>query len=147
MNLTVQRRTDSYAEVRQWCRDNFLSHPTLERLDNLRKQFRQQLAEAGFASSAVPSRRAAGRDAEATFSVRVGAGSINNRWRRDGEVSGGAATAAWEADESPGPQDSDLNAGNIALVQSVLCAGLYPHVAAFVRPDPQRNVSLVMLRM
>ena len=51
---------------------------------------------------------------------------------------------AWEDGETPGAQDPDKNSGNIALVQSVLCAGLYPHVAAFMRPDPQREVSVRM---
>lgn len=48
---------------------------------------------------------------------------------------------AWGEDGASALQDPDKNSGNIALVQSVLCAGLYPHVAAFMRPDPQREVS------
>ncbi|CAB1110716.1 unnamed protein product [Ectocarpus sp. CCAP 1310/34] len=136
-----KRRTSSYNEVRRWCREKFLSQPTLERLDNLREQFRQQLAEVGFASSAVPSSRAAGRDAAAAAAGGRGNGSGSGRWRHGGggEVPVGTA---WEGGgdgggrgSGPGLQDPDLNSGNTALVQSVLVAGLYPHVAAFVRPD------------
>ncbi|CAM9970617.1 unnamed protein product, partial [Ectocarpus fasciculatus] len=136
-----KRRTSSYDEVRRWCREKFLSQPTLERLDNLREQFRQQLAEVGFASSAVPSSRAAGRDAAVAAAGR-GAGSGGARWRHGGGGEAPVATA-WEGGgdggggggSDPGLQDPDLNSGNAALVQSVLVAGLYPHVAAFVRPD------------
>eukprot|EP00752_Nemacystus_decipiens_P002894 g2693.t1 len=139
-----KRRTCSYDEVRKWCREKFLSQPTLERLDSLREQFRQQLAEVGFASSAVPSRRASGRDAAASSSGGGdggggGAGDTNGRRRRGGgEGPGKAVTVAWEGEDDgsgPGLQDPDLNSGNLALVQSALVAGLYPHVAAFVRPD------------
>ncbi len=143
-----QRRKCSYEEVRRWCRENFLSMPTLERLDSLREQFRQQLAEVGFASSPVPSGRAAGRDAAAGRGGGGGGGGGGSApWRRGGgEGPGKAVAAAWEekkggdgegssSSSSPGLQDPDLNSGNLALVQSVLVAGLYPHVAAFVRPD------------
>lgn len=139
--LCPQRRTSSYDEVRRWCREKFLSQPTLERLDSLREQFRQQLAEVGFASSAVPSHRASGRDA-AAGSGRGGGGGTAGRWRRGGGEAPGkeAVAVAWEeggggGTSGPGLQDPDLNSGNLALVQSVLVAGLYPHVAAFVRPD------------
>lgn len=128
-----KRRTCSYDTVRGWCRENFLSHPTLERLDNLREQFRQQLAEVGFTSAAVPSARAAGRDAAAR--------GVGSNWRR-GEDPTGGEMAQSEGHAESGLQDPDRNAGNIALVQSVLVAGLYPHVAAFMRPDPQRKVRL-----
>lgn len=144
-----QRRTGTYDEVRRWCRENFLSHPTLERLDSLREQFRQQLAEVGFASVAVPSRRASGRDAAASAGSGGGGtgDNMNSRWRRGGgEGPGKAAAAAWEGEDGgsgPGLQDPDLNSGNLALVQSVLVAGLYPHVAAFVRPDRQSKTRQV----
>lgn len=91
-------------------------------LDNLREQFREQLAETGFVAAAVPSHRASGRDATAGLS----AGMAVDRGQ----------------DEGPGLRDPDRNASNIALVQSALCAGLYPNVAAFVRPDPQRQVRM-----
>ncbi|CAM9576881.1 unnamed protein product [Ectocarpus sp. 4 AP-2014] len=135
-----KRRTSSYDEVRRWCREKFLSQPTLERLDNLREQFRQQLAEVGFASSAVPSSRAAGRDAAVAAAGGRGSGSgrhggggevpVATAWERGGDGGGGGGGGS-----DPGLQDPDLNSGNTALVQSVLVAGLYPHVAAFVRPD------------
>ncbi|CAN0120251.1 unnamed protein product, partial [Hapterophycus canaliculatus] len=144
-----KRRSASYGDVRKWCRDNFLSQPTLERLDSLREQFRQQLAEVGFASTAVPSSRSSGRDAAAA----AASGSGSNPWRRSGggdsgkSAAGVAAAAAREGKESggsdPGLQDPDLNSGNMALVQSVLVAGLYPHVAAFVRPDRQSKTRQV----
>lgn len=130
--------------MRRWCRANFLSQPTLERLDSLREQFRQQLAEVGFTASAVPSGRASGRDAAAGVGSSSGVGGGSRQRGRDGEGSGRAAgaTPAWEESGGPGPQDPDLNAGNLALVQSVIVAGLYPHVAAFARPDPKRQVRL-----
>lgn len=115
----------------------------------MREQFRQQLAEVGFASSAVPSRRASGRDAAASSSSggRGTSDNMNSRWRRGGgEGPGKAATVAWEGGDGgsgAGLQDPDLNSGNLALVQSVLVAGLYPHVAAFVRPDWQSKTRQV----
>lgn len=148
----LQRRASSYDQLRKWCRENFLSQPTLERLDNLREQFRQQLAEVGFASSAVPSRRASGRDAAAGASSGGGGGTgdtVNSRWGRGGgEGPGKAAAVAWAGEDggsAPGLQDPDLNSGDVALVQSVLVAGLYPHVAAFVRPDWQSKTRQVDL--
>lgn len=147
-----QRRSAPYGEVRKWCRDNFLSQPTLERLDSLREQFRQQLAEVGFTSSAVPSNRSSGRDA----AVAAAGGSNSSSWRRSGGgggedpgkaatgVTAAAAAVARRGEEGgPGLQDPDLNSGNMALVQSVLVAGLYPHVAAFVRPDRQSKTRQV----
>lgn len=52
-----------------------------------------------------------------------------------------SSAEAWGEDRTCASQDPDKNSGNIPLVQSVLCAGLYPHVAAFMRPNPQREVS------
>ncbi|CAM9374466.1 unnamed protein product, partial [Pylaiella littoralis] len=46
-----KRCTTSDREVSKWCREKFLSQPTLQRLEELREQFRRQLAEVGFASS------------------------------------------------------------------------------------------------
>lgn len=136
-----QRRTCSESEVRWWCRENFLSVPTLERLDSIRKQFRQQLCEVGFAAPVVPNNRASGRDAAAAG----GFSAESNNWRnKKGEEI--KTMAAWERDGSPTPQDSDKNAGNISLVQSVLVAGLYPHVAAFRRPNSKLKVPLNWLR-
>lgn len=125
---TAQRRTGSYDDVRRFCRENFLSHPTLEMLDNLREQFRQQLAEVGFTTAAVPSRRAPGRASAAAMTGGDSGGGRGIGFARD------------QYGEAPTERDPDRNAGNIALVQSALCAGLYPNVAAFVRPDPRRQV-------
>lgn len=143
-----QRRTCSYSEVRRWCRDNFLSPATLERLDSIRQQFRQQLCEVGFAVPIVPNYRASGRDAAAAAGGGDGGGfgANSNNWRSK-KVEESKTTAA-AAEESGGlaPQDSDRNAGNISLVQSVLVAGLYPHVAAFRRPNSKLKVPLKWLR-
>lgn len=132
---TAQRRTGSYDDVRRFCRENFLSHPTLEMLDSLREQFRQQLAEVGFTTAAVPSRRAPGRDAAAAMAGGDSGGSRGIGFARD------------QYGEAPSERDPDRNAGNIALVQSALCAGLYPNVAAFVRPDPRRQVCVYVFGM
>lgn len=154
----LQRRTSSRDEVRRWCREKFLSQPTLERLDGLREQFRQQLAEVGFASSAVPSQRASGRDAAAAAasgggSTGDGSSSSGGSWRRGGrggeapgKALGGGDNGGSSSSSSsrPGVEDPDLNSGNMALVQSALVAGLYPHVAAFVRPDWHSKTRQVM---
>lgn len=121
----------------------FLSPATLERLDSIRQQFRQQLCEVGFAVPVVPNNRASGRDAAAA--AGGGFGADTNNWRKKkGEES--TTTVASEQGGGPTPQDSDRNAGNIALVQSVLVAGLYPHVAAFRRPNSKLKVPLKWLR-
>lgn len=105
-------------------------------LDSLREQFRQQLAEVGFTTAAVASRRAAGRDAGAAATA-AGAG----KWGGPDARKTAGSAFAWELNGGGlGERDPDRNAGNIALVQSALCAGLYPNVAAFVRPDPRRQV-------
>lgn len=120
----------------------FLSPPTLERLDSIRQQFRQQLCEVGFAFPVVPNNRASGRDAAAAAGGGGGGrfGADSNWRNKKGEES--RTTAATEEGGGPTPQDSDRNAGNIALVQSVLVAGLYPHVAAFRRPNSKLKVPL-----
>lgn len=105
-------------------------------LDSLREQFRQQLVEVGFTTVAVASRRAGGRDTAAA-ATGTGAGMGGGQGGR--KV--GGSNFSWDQNGgAPGERDPDRNAGNIALVQSALCAGLYPNVAAFMRPDPQRQV-------
>ncbi|CAM9784136.1 unnamed protein product [Discosporangium mesarthrocarpum] len=50
----------------------------------------------------------------------------------------GQGGRAWRGGDGDG--DPDCNSNNIELVQSILCAGLYPHVAAFVRPNARREL-------
>ncbi|GAQ84373.1 helicase domain-containing protein [Klebsormidium nitens] len=85
---------------REHCRKHFLNQQTLEMLADMRAQFATLLADIGFVADATDSGAGRGR-------------------RRD---------AAQLADDVSRPWNA--HATHPAVIKAVLCAGLYPHVAA-----------------
>jgi len=45
------KSSSGYVEKKRWCQDNYLSMNTLEMMDMLREQFRDNLTELGFVTS------------------------------------------------------------------------------------------------
>jgi ATP-dependent RNA helicase DHX36 len=86
----------SYGEVKQWCRQHYLSLTGLETIQGLRRQFLDRLRDAGFA-----------------------------------QVDGSGVLHA----------QHNAHASNPRLIACVLCSGLLPQVAYFVRQRPSHFVT------
>jgi HrpA-like RNA helicase len=94
---------------RKFCRDNFLSQTTLEMMKHLRRQFRNLLIGAGFLRKRDKAR--AGLDEDEPMTL-------------------------WESGAELSP--CNHNGKNLAVIRSVLVAGLYPNVIS-VQKSQKKN--------
>jgi HrpA-like RNA helicase len=92
------RRSQGERAAQQFMRDNYLSRQTLFQIEDLRKQFANLLISIGFLPAKFRLADIRGRNSNDNTDVM-------------------SATAA-----------ANTNADNMALVKSVLCAGLYPNI-------------------
>jgi len=123
----LRRRCRSAAEEERWCWDHFVSLPALRTMQDLRAQFAGLLRDAGF----VPTAKAPedGRPSGEERARRAD-GLLGDRRGRDGGGGEGGSGGGGGGGGIELPDAVDGLRDETCLVRAVVCAGLFPRVAA-----------------